>query len=77
MVLNCSCLRSGPSENAVGTDNIMKHMMDERILIAVYMLVIGCVLIRKEPLDWSPQKNPGNNRLKKSGTVLFDEKGTR
>ena len=51
MVLNCSCLRSGPSENAVGTDNIMKHMKDERILIAVSMLVIGCVLIRKESLD--------------------------
>ena len=56
MVLNCSCLRSGPSENAVGADNIMKHMMDERILIAVYMLVTGCVLIRKESLDWYPQK---------------------
>ena len=67
MVLNCSCLRSGPSENAVGTDNIMKHMKDERILIAVYMLVIGCVLIRKESLDGSPQKkNLENNRLKKS-----------
>jgi len=51
MVLNCSCLRSGLSENVVGTDNIMKHMKDERILIAVYMLVIGCVLIRKESLD--------------------------
>ena len=58
MVLNCSCLRSGPSENAVGTDNIMKHMKDERILIAVYMLVIGYVLIKKESLDWSPQKKP-------------------
>ena len=43
----------------------MKHMKDERILIAVYMLVIGCVLIRKESLDWSPQKKPENNRLKK------------
>ena len=59
MVLNCSCLRSGPSENAVGTDNIMKHMKDERVLIAVYMLVIGCVLIRKESLNWSPpEKTP-------------------
>ena len=66
MVLNCSCLRSGPSENAVGTDNIMKHMKDERILIAVYMLVIECVLIKKESLDWSPRKNTENNRLKKS-----------
>ncbi|MFL2749022.1 MAG: hypothetical protein ACJ0DI_05980 [bacterium] len=56
MVLNCSCLRYGPSENAVGTDNIMKHMKDERILIAVYMLVIGCVLIKKESLDCSTQK---------------------
>ena len=51
MVLNCSCLRSGPSENAVGTDNIMKHMKDERILIAVYMLVIRFVLIRNRSLD--------------------------
>ena len=66
MVLNCSYLRSGPSENAVGTDNIMKHMKDERILIAVYMLVIGCVLIRNGSLDRSPQKKPGSNRLKKS-----------
>ena len=66
MVLNCSYLRSGPSENAVGTDNIMKHMKDERILIAVYMLFIGCVLIKKESLDLSLQKKPGNNRLKKS-----------
>ena len=56
MVLNCSCLRSGPSENAVGTDNIMKHMMDERILIAVYILILGYVLFRKESLNWSPQK---------------------
>ena len=66
MVLNCSCLRSGPSENAVGTDNIKKHMKDERILIALYMLVIGCVLIRKESLDWSHQKKTGSNRLIKS-----------
>ena len=66
MVLNCSCLRSGPSENAVGTDNIMKHMKDERILIAVYMLVIGCVLIRNGSLDWSPQKKLRSNLLKKS-----------
>ena len=65
MVLNCSCLRFGPSENAVGTENIMKHMKDERILIAVYMLVIGCVLIRKESLDWSPQKKPRKQSAQK------------
>ena len=51
MVLNCFCLRSRPSENAVETDNIMKHMKDERILIAVYMLVVGFVLIRNGTLD--------------------------
>ena len=65
MVLNCSCLRSGPSENAVGTDNIMKHMKDERILIAVYMLIIGCVLIKKESLDCSP---PSEKTPKKIGS---------
>ena len=59
MVLNCSCLRSGPSENAVGTDNIMKHMKDERILIVVYMLNIGCVLIKKRiPRLVLPEKTP-------------------
>ena len=66
MVLNCSCLRFGPSENAVGTDNIMKHMKDERILITVYMLVIGRVLIKKNSSIGPPRKNPENNRLKKS-----------
>ena len=65
MVLNCSCLRSGPSENAVMIYNIMKHIKDERILIAVYMLVIGCVLIKKESLDWSSQKKPPKQSAQK------------
>ena len=71
MVLNCSCLRSGPSENAVGTDNIMKHMKDERILIVVYMLVIGCVLIKKVSLDWSLQKKARNQSAQKKLNRTF------
>jgi len=43
----------------------MKHMMDEKILIAVYMLVVGCVLIKKESLDWSPQKKPRKQSAQK------------
>ena len=77
MVLNCSCLRSGPSENAVRTENIMKHMKDERILIAVYMLVIGCVLIRKESLDWSPQKKPRKQSVLKKLNLPYSKTGTR
>ena len=59
MVLNCSCLRSGPSENEVGTDNIMKHIKDERILIAVYMLVIRMRVDQKRiPRLVPPEKTP-------------------
>ena len=66
MMLSVPTAFSLASENAVGTDNIMKHMMDERILIAVSMLVIGCVLIRKESLDGSPQKKPRKQSAQKS-----------
>ena len=59
MVLNSPCLRSGLSENAVGTDNIMKHMKDERILIAVSMLVSRMHVDQKRiPRLVPPEKTP-------------------
>ena len=60
-----------PSGNAVVIDNIMKHMKDERILIAVYMLVIRFVLIRNGSLDWSPQKKPPKQSAQKKLNRLY------